>query len=226
MTDVRKPAFLQHHATIAPRPSMPASRLMPWSAAPLDPGLSPRTTAPTPVPPPSAPPVVPTAPMGNAFEPLQTSPPMPPAPLPPPPPVVIDHTPQLQSALEALRQEGRRLGEQARSDALEIGVLIARRILERELTTSLDPLFGLIRSAIRRVGEARAIVVKVSADDHHRLQDSPGSSLSLANVTLQIDETLGSGDVVVESELHGVDGRIDTRLEELRRELREAMQHE
>lgn len=228
MTDVRKPAFLQHHATIAPRPSMPASRLMPWSAAPLDPGLSPRMTAPTPAPPPSAPPSGPTAPMGHAFEPLQAAPPMPtpPAPLPPPPPVVIDHTPQLQSAVEALRQEGRRLGEQARSDALEIGVLIARRILERELTTSLDPLFGLIRSAIRRVGEARTIVVKVSADDHHRLQDSPGTAITLANVTLQIDDTLGPGDVVVESELHGVDGRIDTRLEELRRELREAMQHE
>lgn len=225
MTDVRKPAFLQH-ATVPPRPSLPNPRLMPWSAAPLDPGFSPRMTAPSPAPPPSAPMVASTAPMGHAFEPLPAAAPTPPPPLPPPPPVVIDHTPQLQSALEALRQEGRRLGEQARSDALEIGVLIARRILERELTTSLDPLFGLIRSAIRRVGEARAIVVKVSADDHRRLQDSPGSSLSLANVTLQIDEALGPGDVVVESELHGVDGRIDTRLEELRRELREAMQHE
>lgn len=227
MTDVRKPAFLQHVTVPPPRPSLPNPRLMPWSAAPLDPGLSPRMTAPTPPPPPaSAPIAIPTAPMGHAFEPLPAAAPMPPPPLPPPAPLVIDHTPQLQSALEALRQEGRRLGEQARSDALEIGVLIARRILERELTTSLDPLFGLIRSAIRRVGEARAIVVKVSADDHHRLQDSPGSALSLANVTLQIDEALGPGDVVVESELHGVDGRIDTRLDELRRELREAMQHE
>jgi hypothetical protein len=227
VTDVRKPAFLQHVA-MAPRPSLPTSRLTPWSAAPLDPGLPPRMTAPGPAPLPSAPLAVPTAPMGQAFEPLQAAAPMPmpPAPLPPPAPVVVDHTPQLQAAIEALRQEGRRLGEQARSDALEIGVLIARRVLERELTTSLDPLFGLIRSAIRKVGEARAIVVKVSADDHRRLQDSPGSSLSLANVTLQIDDTLGPGDVVVESDLHGVDGRIDTRLEELRRELREAMQHE
>lgn len=224
MTDVRKPSFLQQPGAQVPRPGVPNPQLMPWSAAPLEPGLSPRMTAPTPAPPPSAPIAIPTAPMGLAFEPMPAAP-MPPAPLPPPS-VVIDHTPQLQSAIEALRQEGRLLGEQARSDALEIGVLIARRILERELTTSLDPLFGLIRSAIRRVGEARAIVVKVSQDDHRRLQDAPGSSLSLANVTLQIDEALGRGDVVIESELHGVDGRIDTRLEELRRELREAMQHE
>jgi flagellar assembly protein FliH len=166
----------------------------------------------------------------GAFEPLQphvepTPPPALRAPPPSPPmaPVVIDHTPRLQAGLEALKQEASRLGEQARSDALEIGVLIARRILERELSSSLDPLFGLIRSAIRRVGEARQIVVKVSPDDHRRLQETPGASLSLANVTVQPDESLQPGDVVVESELHGVDARLDTRLDELRRELREAM---
>ncbi|MBE2252096.1 MAG: hypothetical protein IAE78_21350 [Myxococcus sp.] len=231
MTDLRKPAFLQH-APSTSRPSAPsAPRLVPWMAAPLDPGLTPPTSAPRPPPPTPAPARVtgdsPT--LNPVFEAL----PMAPAPAPTPPPtpapsapVVIDHTPRLQAGLDALKQEARRLGEQARSDALEIGVLIARRVLERELTTSLDPLFGLIRSAIRRVGEAREIVVKVSADDHRRLQDSPGTSLALANVTLQIDEALGPGDVVVESDQHGVDGRIDTRLEELRRELREAMQAE
>ncbi|MER2561502.1 MAG: FliH/SctL family protein [Myxococcaceae bacterium] len=213
MSELRKPAFMQHTAP-APRSTGGNPKLASWSAASLDPALplAPPVTAP---PPPSPPP------MGKAFEPL------PPTPAPtPPPPVVIDHTPRLKSAIEALRQEGCRLGEQARSDALEIGVLIARRILERELTTSLDPLFGLIRSAIRKVGDARQIVVKVSVDDHRRLQDAPGSALSLANVTVQPDESLGPGDVVIESEQHGVDGRLDTRLDELRRELREAMNTE
>lgn len=222
MSEPRKPSFLQH-VTPLPRPSVASGGgLKPWLAAPLDPGF-----VPAPPPPPPAP--APSAPSASAgFEPLPTaSPPSAPlAPMPTPAPVIIDHTPRLDAAIEALRQEARRLGEQARSDALEIGVLIARRILERELTTSLDPLFGLIRSAIRRVGEARQIVVKVSADDHRRLNESPGAALTLANVTLQIDDALGPGDVVVESELHGVDGRLDTRLEELRRELRDALQQE
>lgn len=213
MSELRKPAFMQH-ATPAPRSTGGNPKLASWTAASLDPAIAP--AAPVMAPPPPTPP-----PLGHAFEPLPATP----APTPPPP-VVIDHTPRLKSAIEALRQEGCRLGEQARSDALEIGVLIARRILERELTTSLDPLFGLIRSAIRKVGDARQIVVKVSVDDHRRLQDAPGSSLSLANVTVQPDESLGPGDVVIESEQHGVDGRIDTRLDELRRELREAMNTE
>jgi flagellar assembly protein FliH len=160
--------------------------------------------------------------MHASFEPLPPAP----APLPPPAPVVIDHTPRLQAGLDALKLEAQRLAEQARSDALEIGVLIARRILERELATSLDPIFALIRGAIRKVGEAREIVVKVSADDHRRLQDSPGSALSLGTVKLAVDESLSPGDVVIESELHGVDARLDTRLDELRRELRASLQQD
>ena len=38
----------------------------------------------------------------------------------------------IRFALEALRAQGERLAEQARSDALELGILVARRILERE----------------------------------------------------------------------------------------------
>jgi flagellar assembly protein FliH len=218
VSEARKPAFLQH-VTPLPRASTP--RLAAWTAAPLDPGLGARPSSPSQgLTPPPAP--MPSVPMHASFEPLPPAPP--PAPLPPPPPVVIDHTPRLQAGIDALKLEAQRLAEQARSDALEIGVLIARRILERELAASLDPLFGLIRGAVRKVGEARQIVVKVSVEDHRRLQESPGSALSLGTVTLVADEALTPGDVLVESELHGVDARLDTRLDELRRELRTSMQ--
>lgn len=212
MTQTRKPAFLSN-ITPVPRPSM--SVLKPWAAAPLEPGLSP-SASPPPIPQHTAPPSPVSAPVFAHLAPA-------PSPMPPPPPVVIDHTPRLGAAIDALRQEGRRLAEQARSDALEIGVLIARRILERELTASLDPLFGLIRSAIRKVGDARQITVFVCPDDHRRLVDAPGTALTLSNVTIQPNPELSPGDVVVESDQHGVDARLDTRLDELRRELRAAM---
>ncbi len=218
MSEARRPTFLRDVGTL-PRPSGPVAKRYPaWTAAPLDPALA--------VPPPS-PPTVQTAPAPNppapappsAFEPL-------PQPSAPPPPIVIDHTPRLGAAIEGLRQEGRRLAEQARSDALEIGVLIARKIVERELSASLDPLFQLIRSAVRRDAESRPVVVKVSPEAHRRLPDSPGAQLSLVNVTVVADESLSAGDVVVESDQHGVDARLDTRLEELRRELKDLVQHE
>jgi flagellar assembly protein FliH len=132
----------------------------------------------------------------------------------------------LEASIEALKLESRRLAEQARSDALEIGILVARRILEREIASSIDPLFGLIRGAIRRLGEARNIVVRVSPHDHQRIFESQGAALSLATVTIQPDEALGPGDVMVDSDVHGADARLETRLEALRRELWASMQTE
>jgi flagellar assembly protein FliH len=218
VSEARKPTFLQNLPPVA-RASVPTPRPAPWAVTHVEGAHTPRPSAalaPAPQPPTLSPPA------RLAPEPALAPPP----PLPTPAPIVIDHTPRLQAGLDALRLEAQRLAEQARSDALEIGVLIARRVLERELTSSLDPLFGLIRGAVRKVGEARQIVVRVSVEDHRRLQESPGSSLSLGTVTLVADESLTPGDVIVESDRHDVDARLDTRLEELRRELRASMQQE
>src|SRR5690349_16896293 len=61
---------------------------------------------------------------------------------------------RLGAAVEALRNASDALAGEARSDALEVGFLIARRILETELTTSPEALVSLVRSTIRRLGEA------------------------------------------------------------------------
>src|SRR6185369_15742672 len=69
---------------------------------------------------------------------------------------------RLGAAVEMLRTTSERLAAEARSDALEVGFLIARRILETELATSPEPLVALVRSTIRRLGEARKMTVRLS----------------------------------------------------------------
>jgi flagellar biosynthesis/type III secretory pathway protein FliH len=51
------------------------------------------------------------------------------------------------------------------------------------------------------------------------VQDANGLDFSIGRVEIVADASLKTGDVVVETEHHTVDGRIDTRLDELRREL-------
>jgi flagellar assembly protein FliH len=144
-----------------------------------------------------------------------------PPPFAQPPPVAVraELSPQVEAAIQALRTQGQRLAEQARSDALEIGLLVARKILERELVTGLEPLFSLIRSAVRRVGDANKTIVKLCPADVNRVQEANGLDFSIGRVELVADPALTSGDVMVETEHHRVDGRIETRLEEIRREL-------
>ncbi len=160
----------------------------------------------------------------QGFEPLSSaSPPGPaplPAPLPPPPPEPSSQAQvRLEAAIVTLKLQGERLAEQARSDALEVGLLVARRILEREVSTNLEALFSLIKSAIRRVGEARTTVVRLCPRDYERLKGAAEASFTLGQVELKADETLESGDVMVDTDHHTIDGRLKTRLEEIGRAL-------
>jgi len=129
------------------------------------------------------------------------------------------------AAAESLRLIGARLAEQARSDSLEIAFSIARRILEAELSASPEPLFAMVRSAVRRVGDAREVVLKVSPASAALVEAQPRESLGLtmARVSVVADPSLQGGDCIVESDLGTVDGRLGSRLEELRRALAEAI---
>ncbi len=185
------------------------------------------------VPPTAAAPLPPPPPMAEAAPPLPGAPP-PPVQLPLPPPPVAHRAPEakpldarIEAALEAFKLQAERLGEAARSEALEIGFMVARRILEQELTASPQPMFALVKSALRRAGEARKLSVHLSPADCARLRAAKAAEstlgLTLAQVELVEDPALGLGDCRVESELGSVDGRLSTRLEEISRAIEQAI---
>lgn len=123
-------------------------------------------------------------------------------------------------AVEVLRLSSERLAEQARADVLELGFFVARRILEAELSTSPDALFALVRSALQRAGDSRKISVRVHPQDAQALAPAlakGGLGVSAATVEIVQDGSLSPGDCIVDTDFGKVDGRLDTRLDELRR---------
>lgn len=123
-------------------------------------------------------------------------------------------------AVEVLRLQAERLAEQARADALEIGFRVARRVLEAELSTSPDAFFALVRSALTRIGDSRKVAVRVHPQDAKALAPAlaaGGAGVASATVEIVPDASLSPGDCVVETDFGKVDGRLDTRLEELHR---------
>lgn len=127
---------------------------------------------------------------------------------------------RLSAAVESLKLEAGRLAEQARADALEIGFQVARRILELELSARPEPLFSLVRSAVRRLGDARHLVIKLHPEDAQLVGSEEGRQklgLTLMKVEVAADASLERGDCVIESENATVDGRLATRLDELKR---------
>ena len=134
---------------------------------------------------------------------------------------------RVSHAVEVLKLQGERLAEQARSDALEIGFLVARRILEAELGTSAEALFALVRGALKRAGDSRKVVVRVHPEDA-RLLEGPASAgtLGVTTATIEVaaDPSLGRGDVLVDTDFGMVDGRLATRFDELHRAATSALE--
>lgn len=135
-------------------------------------------------------------------------------------------TERTAAAVEVLRATAEKLAAEARTDALEIGFLVARRILEMELSASAEPLVNLVRSAVKRLGESRRIAIHLSPDDARSMTaviESRGAgavaAAAISRVEIVPDASLGRGDCLVEGDLVTVDGRINARIEELRRVL-------
>jgi flagellar assembly protein FliH len=170
----------------------------------------------------AAPVAVPAAPPPQAVAPAAAPPP---APAPPGAAEIAaarrEALERVAAALDTLRAQADRLAEQARSDALEIGFQVARKILEAEIRHSPDALFALVRSAVRRAGESRRVAVRLAPEDAALVQSDAGRAaldgLTAARIEIFPDASMQRGDCAIDTDFGQVDGRLGTRLAELRR---------
>jgi flagellar assembly protein FliH len=173
----------------------------------------------------------PAAPAREVVEP----PPPPPEPEPPPmaPPEPAGPGPEefaerIAAAVSAMRLTSERLADSARADAVELALLLARRLVETELATSPEPLFALARSVLRRIGDSRRIVVRLCPADAERVSAAGGASkllsgAAVASVEITADPALATGDCVVDADWGSVDARLEARYAELRRIVEEVL---
>ncbi len=154
---------------------------------------------------------------------------LPPAPPTPPPAPIVDMS-RMEAAIDRLRMLSDRLAAEARADVLELGLMVARKVVEGELAVNADRLIGVVKSAVSRVGESRRIVVHLCPEDAELLNGiDAGKSTALdrigrgsAKIEIVTDESLGRGDCVVEGEHLSVDATLDAKFAEIRRALMEA----
>lgn len=145
-------------------------------------------------------------------------------PLPPPASDLAGEAAErLGRAIADLRSTSDRLGAEAAANALEIGCLIARKILEAELKADVGAFRSLVQSAVRRLGEVHKVTIHLAPSDVEAVEAAAGQAsmpqFGIAKVEVLPDTNLTPGDCVVESDAAMVDGRLGTRLEELRRVL-------
>jgi hypothetical protein len=157
---------------------------------------------------------------------------------PPPPPAapVIDMS-RLDAAVERLRMLSERLATDARSDALELGLMIARKVVEGELAVNADRLISVVKSAVAKVGESRRIVVHLAPEDAEMMNGKPADAAGAvpagptpierigrgaAKIEVVSDPSLSRGDCKVEGDHLSVDATLDAKFAEIRRALMES----
>lgn len=145
-------------------------------------------------------------------------------PLPTPPAMMSQESSEkLVQAIAELKKVSGRLGAEMGSTALEIGCLLARQIIDAELKADPEVRVAMIKAAIRRLGESTKVTVRLAPVDRDTVASLAGEGellgLPLASIELIADTNLSPGDAIVESDTGMVDGRLGTRLEELRRVL-------
>jgi flagellar assembly protein FliH len=137
---------------------------------------------------------------------------------------------RVELAVERLRAVGERVAAEARADAFEIALTAARRLVEAELTVNPEAQLGFIRSAVRRLGEARTITVRLAPQQATAFEAAAaGSALkapSSARLDIVADATLAPGDCVVDGDLASIDGRLETRFAEIRRSIIAAIEED
>jgi hypothetical protein len=138
-----------------------------------------------------------------------------------PVPGVAETAARVELAVERLRTLGEKLAAEARADALEVALAVARRIVETELTVNLDAQVAFIRTAIRRLGESRSFTLRLNPTQAARMESDGRSELvasaGAARIEIVPDASLALGDCLVDGDLGSIDGRLSSRFEEIRR---------
>jgi flagellar biosynthesis/type III secretory pathway protein FliH len=103
------------------------------------------------------------------------------------------------------------------AELLELAVEMAERILVREVQRGVDGLAAAARALALVRGSPR-VILRGSPDDAEALSDGGAwAGLAGSRVRLVVDPGLGAGEVVVEADGAGIDGRFRAQLAELRR---------
>jgi flagellar assembly protein FliH len=117
--------------------------------------------------------------------------------------------------LTGMRQELRRKAEQ---DVVRLSLLIAKRVLHRELNVDPSALTALARVVFERLTRAESYRITVHPQFAEALRASLSGHLS-SRVEIDADAASPPGAFVIRSEEGSIDASVDTQLEEIRRGL-------
>jgi flagellar assembly protein FliH len=110
-----------------------------------------------------------------------------------------------------------KLRAEAETDLVRLAIAIARRILNRELSTDPQAIAALVEAGLRKLKSQEAVRIRVHPEHKAALE----AALAAAGARLEItgDPALARGDAILETARGDLDASVDTQLAEIERGL-------
>lgn len=123
---------------------------------------------------------------------------------------------EAEAVRERARAEAQQLHVQSQKDIVKLAVVIAEKILRRQIELDPASVAPMIAGALRRVRGADRAVVRVAPEMVEAVQGSreqiPTSDLGIGDLKVREDPALEPGDVLIQTELGSVDARLDRQV--------------
>jgi len=157
-------------------------------------------------------------------EPPRTGGPRTAAPIPPPQPPPEAMYGRLVAAIEQLEARTTETTDGLAHDAVELGMVVARRIIQAELNISPSAVFGAVREAVASLGESSRFEIRLHPDDIEAVRSARGGDSPLphgggVSVRIEADPTLMRGDCIIESDQGHADASLEARIQRVREAL-------
>jgi len=131
----------------------------------------------------------------------------------------------LRDAVAAVTGLHARVLKESEEDLLQLAMMIARKIVQQEITQSREVLASVVAAAVGGCAARDRVVIRLNPDDYATVsanrQRYLGGLGDEGQISLAPDETIMGGGCLVESATGTVDARIDSQLDEIYRILLE-----
>ncbi len=124
----------------------------------------------------------------------------------------------LLAAAAALSDQRRRLRRECEEDCVKLSIVIARRVLRRELSVDPEAVLGIVKAALTRIEGREVERIRVHPDDaeliRRYIEGAAGRQVEVA-----AEPNLERGTCIIETARGALDASVETQLAEIQRGL-------
>jgi len=133
----------------------------------------------------------------------------------------------IENLLASLADEREKVLREAESEAVDLALAIARRFVDLAAATGSEVIKQSIKSAVRLVTEKDKLVLRVNPEDLEEVRGHQDDIIfigdGIGRLDVRADKQVRRGGCVIETGAGNIDARVDTRMAEIEKALRQAL---